>query len=174
MGHHVWNNYHILEHLWIRATNIFHFPHDLADPTGQQKSSIKAAQNQMSLRAGHHPAIKAFLKCEIRTAGLASAGNCCWVSISGCRLGEKTPANLLTRILPQGEEGGGKGNHTGIGCRHNIGRQAALLATQVKFAKAQFWLSALHPLLLLIFKAILGCYKDILKVRLSSGDYFFR
>lgn len=87
---------------------------------------------------------------------------------------KKNPANLLTRILPQGEEGGGKGNHTGIGCRHNIGRQAALMATHVMFAKAQFWLSALHPLLLLIFKAILGWYKDTLKVRLSSGDYFFR
>lgn len=52
--------YHILEHLWIQATSIFHFHHDLAYPTGQQKSSIKAVQNQMSLRAGHHPAIKAF------------------------------------------------------------------------------------------------------------------
>lgn len=51
------------------------------------------------------------------------------------------------------------------------------MAMHTKFAKAQFWLSALHPLLFLIFKditEILSNYKDTLKVRLSSGDYFFR
>lgn len=66
------------------------FLHDLVYPTGQQKSSIQAVQNQMSLRAGHHPAIKTFLKSQTCTAGLASAGNCCWVSISDYRLGGKT------------------------------------------------------------------------------------
>lgn len=48
----------------------------------------------------------------------------------------------------------------------------------IKFAKAQFRLPLCPPpSLFLIFKEIteiLGNYKDTLKVRLSSGDYFFR
>lgn len=91
----------------------------------------------------------------------------------------KKPSTNLTHILPQGEEGGEKGNQTALDWHwlQTQHRKAALMAMHTKFAKAQFWLSALHPLLFLIFKditEILSNYKDTLKVRLSSGDYFFR
>lgn len=125
------------------------FFHDLAYPTRQQKSSIQAVQNQMSLRAGHHPVIKTFFKSQMCTAGLASAGNCCWVSISDYRLGQKTlKKSPHTHFASR--RGGSRGKvfkllWTGTGCRHNIGRQAAPMAIHTKFAKTQFWLSLCPP-----------------------------
>lgn len=94
---------------------------------------------------------------------------------------EKPSTNLLTHILPQGEEGGGKGIQTALDqhwlqTQHRKASSSHGDAHQVCQDSFGF-LSALHPLHLLIFKEIteiLGNYKDTLKVRLSSGDYFFR
>lgn len=186
VGQHMWKkNYHILESLWTQATNIFHLPSwscisHLATKEQYQSSKV---QNQISLRAGDHPAIKEFWKIsEMWTGGLPSAGNCCWVTawVSDYRLGQKAPNK--SQILPKGEKReGGKAITllwTGNGCRHNRGRQAAPMTMHVKFAKAQFWLSLCPPSSpVLIFKEIteiLGNYNDTLKVRLSLGDYSFR
>lgn len=82
-------------------------------PLGNKRAVSKLSTTRCPLRAGHHPTIKAFLKSQMCTvvllvletpAGLVSVTTG-WV---------KKPSTNLTHILPQGEEGGEKGNQTAL------------------------------------------------------------